>query len=159
MQQFAIETPIGRLRYGISEGALCSLDLPIDPQSEGCHESPCGSPTATRVRDQLLRYFDDPKQGFDLPLRFVVGTAYQQRVWRTLAQIPVGTAWSYGQLADHLESVARAVGGACRRNPIPLVLPCHRVVAANGLGGFSGATGGRALEIKYWLLRHEGAML
>ncbi len=83
------------------------------------------------------------------------GTVFQQRVWRELLKIPHGSTTTYGALAQKLGTGARAVGGACRCNPIPLLIPCHRVVAANGMGGFSGQTDGYWLEIKSWLLQHE----
>lgn len=84
------------------------------------------------------------------------GTPFQQAVWRELVRIPHGTVATYGQLAVRLESSARAVAGACRANPLPLLVPCHRVVAANGLGGYLGQSAGKALGIKQWLLQHEG---
>src|SRR3989344_3383893 len=83
------------------------------------------------------------------------GTDFQQRVWRALQRIPAGRVLSYGELAHKLKTGARAVGNACRANRIPIVIHCHRVVAANGKGGFMGKTGGRALAIKDWLLTHE----
>jgi methylated-DNA-[protein]-cysteine S-methyltransferase len=78
-------------------------------------------------------------------------------VWQRLREIPAGRTLSYGVLARELGTSARAVGGACRANPVPLAIPCHRVVAATGLGGYSGARGGDWLEKKRWLLRHEEA--
>lgn len=84
------------------------------------------------------------------------GTPFQQAVWAELGRIPYGTVVTYGELADRLGSSARAVAGACRANPVPLLVPCHRVVAANDLGGYLGESAGRALTIKRWLLQHEG---
>ena len=92
-----------------------------------------------------------------LPLK-AVGTPYQQKIWETLRQIPVGQVWRYSDISRQLQSSARAVGGACRRNPIPVIVPCHRVVAASGLGGFSGTTSGAMMDVKRWLLAHEGVM-
>lgn len=83
------------------------------------------------------------------------GTEFQRRVWRQLMRIPAGSTMSYGELARQLDSGARAVANACRHNPIPLFVPCHRVVAANGIGGFMGETDGKPLQIKLWLLEHE----
>ena len=84
------------------------------------------------------------------------GTPFQRRVWQALRGIPSGSTCSYGELAHELGSSARAVGGACRRNPIPIVVPCHRVAAAaGGVGGFMGQRDGEALTIKQWLLDHE----
>ncbi|MFO7592741.1 MAG: methylated-DNA--[protein]-cysteine S-methyltransferase [Pseudomonadota bacterium] len=84
------------------------------------------------------------------------GTPFQQSVWRELGRIPYGTVVTYGEVAEKLKSSPRAVAGACRANPIPLLVPCHRVVARNGLGGYLGERAGSALGIKQWLLQHEG---
>ncbi|HDK37468.1 MAG TPA: methylated-DNA--[protein]-cysteine S-methyltransferase [Thiolapillus brandeum] len=83
------------------------------------------------------------------------GTDFQKKVWQALRQIPSGEVLTYGELAKKLGSSPRAIGGACRRNPVPLLIPCHRVVAANGDGGFAGHTDGHWMEIKRWLLSHE----
>jgi methylated-DNA-[protein]-cysteine S-methyltransferase len=83
------------------------------------------------------------------------GTPFQRRVWKELQRIPPGARLTYGELAERLKTAPRTVGGACRANPIPLLIPCHRVVAANGDGGFAGHTRGHWLEIKRWLLEHE----
>jgi methylated-DNA-[protein]-cysteine S-methyltransferase len=84
------------------------------------------------------------------------GTVFQQRVWQAIASIPLGQTRSYGQLAEQLNSGPRAVANACGANRIPLIIPCHRVLAKNGLGGFmQGKKNG--LNIKRWLLAHEGA--
>lgn len=104
---------------------------------------------------QLGAYFAGALRAFDLPLA-PAGTAFQQEVYRTMAEIPYGETRSYGDIARDLGSVARAVGQACGSNPIPIVIPCHRVLAAGGaIGGFSGAGGART---KRALLSHEGAL-
>jgi methylated-DNA-[protein]-cysteine S-methyltransferase len=100
-------------------------------------------------------YLTDAKEPFDLDI-VLSGTEFQRRVWQALRAIPAGETMTYGELAEQIGSGARAVGNACRANPCPLVIPCHRVVAANGLGGFAGKRSGRKLEIKRWLLHHEG---
>lgn len=84
------------------------------------------------------------------------GTRFQQKVWQALKTIPSGTAKTYGEVAKELQTSSRAVGQACRRNNIPLFIPCHRVVAAQGIGGFMG--GYRHVERKRWLLQHEGIL-
>ncbi len=114
------------------------------------------TPLARACLRQLTAYFRDPTWRFDLPL-VLTGTAYQQRVWRVLQTIPMGKVLCYGDVARRLRSGARAVGGACGANPVPIIVPCHRVVASNGLGGFSGGRVAHATDIKQWLLRHEGA--
>ena len=103
---------------------------------------------------QLQAYFRDPQHQFSLPLQ-PIGTPFQLRVWNILRRIPAGLTRSYGEVAQHLGSGARAVGGACRANPIPVIIPCHRVVAAHGMGGFMGVTAGRGLQLKQRLLAHE----
>jgi methylated-DNA-[protein]-cysteine S-methyltransferase len=114
------------------------------------------TPLARKVCNQLTAYFADSRTRFDLPLA-ANGSEFQQRVWRAMRRIPAGHMKSYGELARVLKSAPRAVGGACRANPVPIVVPCHRVVSAAGLGGFMGATTGRTLKIKRWLLTHEQA--
>ena len=107
---------------------------------------------------QLQSYLGDGKFRFDLPLR-LAGTHHRLAVWEAMQRIPAGEVRSYGEIAQALRSSARAVGGACGANPIPVVVPCHRVVAAGGrIGGFMGANSdGFELGIKRWLLAHEGA--
>ena len=111
---------------------------------------------AARACTQIERYLDDPQYRFDLPLASQ-GTAFQRRVWAKIAAIGVGCTRSYGELARELRSAPRAVGQACGANPVPLVVPCHRVLAAGGIGGFAHHEGGFHLAIKRWLLAHEGA--
>ncbi len=113
-------------------------------------------PLAEEAGRQLVEYFQGDRAQFTLPLH-AGGTAFQQRVWQALTQIPFGMTLTYGALAQALESSARAVGNACRANPIPIVIPCHRVVGASGIGGYSGQTTGDTLAIKRWLLEHEQA--
>jgi methylated-DNA-[protein]-cysteine S-methyltransferase len=107
---------------------------------------------------QLQSYLDNPLFEFDLPLR-LSGTRHRLAVWEAMQRIPAGATRTYGDLAKELRSSARAVGGACGANPIPVVVPCHRVIAAGGaIGGFMGERGeGFELGIKRWLLEHEGA--
>jgi methylated-DNA-[protein]-cysteine S-methyltransferase len=113
-----------------------------------------GNPLAERAARQLERYREDPDARFDLPL-LIEGTPFQRRLWTALCEIPRGKTLTYGELARRLDAEARAVGQACGDNRLPIVIPCHRVVAANGLGGFAHATGGYLLEAKRWLLIHE----
>lgn len=103
---------------------------------------------------QLEAYRADPDARFDLPL-LIEGTPFQRRLWAALCEIPRGRTLTYGELARRLGGEARAVGQACGDNRLPIVIPCHRVVAANGIGGFAHATRGYLLEAKRWLLAHE----
>ena len=111
---------------------------------------------AAQVCRQLERYLDDPEFRFDLPYEFN-GTAFQRRVWRAICAIPSGDTLTYRDIARQIQSAPRPVGGACGANRIPLVIPCHRVVASHGIGGFMHARGGAPIAIKQWLLRHESA--
>lgn len=106
---------------------------------------------------QLNAYLKEPTFVFSLPLA-PAGTPFQRRVWAGICAIGPGQTRSYGALAESLHSGPRAVGNACGANPYPLVVPCHRVVAANqGLGGFARSRGGFLLAVKRWLLEHEGS--
>ena len=109
---------------------------------------------AERAARQLERYREDADTKFDLPL-LVEGTQFQRLVWNALCEIPRGRTLTYGELARKLDGDARAVGQACGDNKLPIVIPCHRVVAASGVGGFAHSTGGYLLEAKRWLLLHE----
>jgi methylated-DNA-[protein]-cysteine S-methyltransferase len=109
---------------------------------------------AERAARQLERYREDAQARFDLPL-LIEGTAFQQRLWAALCEIPPGKTVTYGELAKGLDAEPRAVGQACGDNRLPIVIPCHRVIAANGLGGFAHSTTGYLLEAKRWLLMHE----
>jgi methylated-DNA-[protein]-cysteine S-methyltransferase len=111
---------------------------------------------AAKVCRQIEKYLDDPEFEFDLPFEYR-GTAFQQRVWRAIHGIPSGQTLTYLDVARQLNSAARPVGGACGANRIPLVIPCHRVVASGGIGGFMHASGGEPIQIKQWLLKHENA--
>ncbi len=110
---------------------------------------------AARVCRQIERYLEDPEFRFDLPFQYR-GTAFQCQVWRAISSIRSGRTLTYLDIARQLGTAPRPVGGACGANRIPLVIPCHRVLGANGIGGFMNATSGYPLEVKRWLLRHEG---
>ncbi|HMV06013.1 MAG TPA: methylated-DNA--[protein]-cysteine S-methyltransferase [Accumulibacter sp.] len=113
------------------------------------------NPLAATACAQLRAYLADPEYRFDLPLQ-TAGTPFQRLVWQEIAAIPVHQTKSYGQIARAVHSAARAVGQACGANPYPVVVPCHRVLAAQGgLGGFARQSGGFLLEVKRWLLAHE----
>lgn len=117
------------------------------------------TPLAAEAVRQLQAYLADPAFVFSLPLR-AAGTPFQRRVWAQIAAIPLGRVETYGQLAKNIKNAPRAVGQACGANPYPLVVPCHRVIAAGGgLGGFNRHGGGFLLDVKRWLLHHEGIAL
>jgi len=105
---------------------------------------------------QVLRYLDDPEFNFDVPFQYN-GTPFRCKVWKQIHAIPPGRTLTYNDIAKQLDSAPRPVGGACGANRIPLLIPCHRVVASGGIGGFMNSRRGAPIDIKRWLLRHEGA--
>lgn len=148
-----MDSPIGPLTLAAADGALTGLHLlerrhPPDPDIFG---EPDPAPFTEAV-DQLRAYFAGQRTEFDLPLA-PAGTPFQQRVWAALRAIPFGQTVSYGQLADRIgrPTAARAVGAANGRNPISIIVPCHRLVSSTG--GLISYGGG--LERKAWLLAHE----
>ncbi len=106
------------------------------------------------IAAQLKAYFKQPDFAFELPLPDV-GTEHQRKVWRQITAIPCGEVLTYAQVARRIGSAPRAVGQACGANWFPLIIPCHRVTAANGIGGFARHDSGFHQEVKRWLLRHE----
>jgi len=118
------------------------------------------NPLAERAVHQLERYRDDPDMKFDLPL-LIEGSDFQRRVWDAMCAIPRGRTLTYGEMARKLggmdHEAARAVGQACGDNRLPIVIPCHRVVAADGIGGFSHTKDGYLIDAKRWLLMHEAS--
>lgn len=143
----ALLTPLGRLVVGETEGVITSLRW----SDEGAADD---SPLLRQALAQLAGYFAGERQVFDLPLDW--GEGLHARVRRAMAAIPFGQTRSYGEIARAVGAPAQAVGQACGANPVPVIIPCHRVLGAAGLGGFS-ARGG--VETKAALLRHEGALL
>jgi len=149
--QAVVSLPFGAVGISLEGGRLSGIEY-LCGSAEAYRSD---SPGLDSVMQQIEAYLNDPSNCFELEPR-LQGIPFQQRVWHELQTIPAGEALTYGQLAARIGSGARAVGGACRANPCPLVVPCHRVVASKGLGGFAGETAGRKLEIKRWLLHHEG---
>lgn len=149
--QAKLSAPFGMLGIRCDKDALTGIDfLPADDKPQRAI-----SPLAERVCEQLLRYFENPGAQFSIPLR-LTATPHQQRVWQAMLAIPRGETRSYGELAAELHSSAQAVGQACGANPVPIIIPCHRVVGRVSLGGFIKSTGDTQLDIKRWLLNHEG---
>lgn len=149
MPQLSMHSPVGDITISEEDGAVVSLDW-------GWAMSNKPTSLLRRAERQLNSYFDGKLEEFDLPLN-PAGTGFQKRVWKLMTKIPYGRTWSYGDIAEKLRSAPRAVGGACGANHIPIIIPCHRVLAANGkMGGYSGDGG---LDTKTALLRLEGAKL
>ena len=145
-----LDAPPCRLGAIFTGEALTRLDfLPAN--------TPISGQIDNRVRqlaDELYAYWHNPAHEFDL-LYVPAGTPFQLRVWRALMAIPAGRPTTYGTMAKRLGTAARAVGQACGSNPLPILIPCHRVLAANGLGGFMHSSSGVPLDVKTWLLAHE----
>ncbi len=142
-------SPIGILTLFESDGGICALEWGRPPED---------IPTTSleKAVTQTHEYFDGKRKKFDLNLK-PVGTSFQQKVWKRLQQIPYGEVITYGDLAKELNSSPRAVGMACGTNPIPILIPCHRVIAADGkLNGYSGEGG---IETKAFLLQLENIIL
>ena len=146
MQHTTLPSPIGTIGITSQNNIITKVDILSK-------ETPTQS-ADKQLEQQLQNYFNDPTYQFTLTLQ-PAGTPFQQRVWQALTTIPSGTTLTYGQLAKQLNSSPRAVGQACRRNPIPIIIPCHRVVGAATIGGYSGETQGEVADVKKWLLRHE----
>jgi methylated-DNA-[protein]-cysteine S-methyltransferase len=150
-----LQSPIGRLMLASDGAALTGLYMEPSRKTQstdGWSEDAAAPPMAAALR-QLTEYFAGTRRKFDLPLR-LRGTEFQKRVWQELTEIPYGQTWSYGELAKRINnpSASRAVGLANGRNPISILVPCHRVIGADGsLTGYGGG-----LERKQWLLAHEG---
>ena len=147
-----IESPVGRLSITEAGGVVVRVSW-TDHQTGDLGARPGETPLLARAAAQLDQYFAGERRDFDVPLN-PASTPFQRRVWIEMARIPFGATASYGALARELGSVARAVGGACGANPIPIIIPCHRVVGEDGApGGFSGGAG---VETKIALLELEG---
>lgn len=151
--QAKLKVPFGVLGITCSNNVLTGIDFlsaraaPLPPQSALVKE----------VCKQLSAYFANSRFRFDLPLQ-TGGTAHQNKVWQAMRAIPSGKVQRYGELAARVGSAPLAVGQACGNNPIPVVIPCHRVVGKASIGGFAKQRDGRMLDIKRWLLAHEGAL-
>ena len=138
---------VGVRTRGTSVEEICFLTAEVQTK-------PALNALAQRVVDQLLAYCADSAMPIDLPLS-IEGTDFQHRVWNEIARIPPGSTQTYGDLARRVNGTARAVGQACGDNRLPLAIPCHRVVAVSGIGGFAHHRGGAYERIKRWLLLHE----
>lgn len=152
-----IDSPIGLLRLVAEDGALIQLRLQPAPRSAALSQGWCEEAAVAplpQVAAQLGEYFAGKRREFDVPLQ-LAGSDFQQQVWAALCAIPYGETRGYSQIATLIGSPggSRAVGLANHQNPIPIIVPCHRVINADGsLGGFGGG-----VRRKQWLLQHEGA--
>jgi len=145
------DSPVGRLGIALEGDRLSTLTF-LDERNG---LMPATNEATRRARQAVLKYLDAPDALPTVPL-VSKGTPFQRRVWAALQAIPAGQVMTYGELAVQLKSGARAVGNACRHNPTPLAVPCHRVVPSKGIGGFAGHTSGRLVAVKRQLLAREG---
>ena len=146
MPCLSLQSPLGPMTLTEIDGSLTSLEWRWSKSQEE-------TGLLAIVRDQLTDYFDGRLTDFSLPLA-PMGTHFQHKVWAAMCEIPYGEVRSYGDLAKILKTGPRAVGMACARNPLPVFIPCHRVVGANG--ALTGYTGGDGLATKDYLLNLEG---
>ena len=146
-----LDSPLGRIGVRLRHRVIIRLDYLRDTATL----KPDTTPSGKQVVAQLAHYFEHPQHCFTLQVE-PQGTDFQRRVWAALTEIPPGETRTYGALAAELGSGARAVGNACRNNPVSIIIPCHRIVGVSGIGGYSGKTAGREINRKQWLLRHEG---
>jgi methylated-DNA-[protein]-cysteine S-methyltransferase len=148
MPQLSLHSLVGDLSISEDAGAIVALDW-------GWGRDQTSTPLLKEGIKQLNAYFDGKLTDFDLPLA-PFGTAFQKRVWLQMGKVPYGKTRAYGDMADKLKSGARPVGTACGKNPIPIIIPCHRIIGTSTLGGYSGAGG---LKTKVALLRLEGVII
>jgi len=157
-------TPLGRLYIATNDQGVCAikfgrLEARVKPLFKSRAQRDREINLTNLVSAQLEEYFSGRRRSFDLPLDLSSLTPFQRQVLAVTSRIPWGEVWSYQRVADKMgrPKSSRPVGQALGRNPIPIVIPCHRVIASDGsLGGYCGKTG---LDLKHWLLRHEGVQL
>lgn len=145
-----INTPFGAIAISTHANQLAIEFLTESPSKENKHST---NALIAKVYEQIIQYLQNPAS-FNLSIS-LHGTEYQQRVWQAISSIPMGQTRTYGQLAQQIGSGPRAVANACGANQLPLIIPCHRVVAQNGIGGFMQSKL-NGLHVKKWLLKHEG---
>lgn len=159
MNQRIIDSPVGRLLLREKAGRLCEIRrIEADERETDL----AGNPALDEAQRQLAEYFSGARKAFSLPLE-LEGTAFERAVWQQLVQIPFGEVLTYGQLAANLgiPKAARAVGSACSKNPLLIVVPCHRVIAGTGkLTGFAAGMDAKRtlLEMEGWTIRNDKAI-
>lgn len=150
-----INTPIGHL--GIQSNKQNSFITDISFLTKSISIKTSSIPLINQTINELENYFSNPHFTFTIPLQ-ADGTELQKKIWQLMRKIPVGQTLSYSEIAEKLNTSPRVVGNACRANPIPILIPCHRIVAKNHIGGFAGAIKGELINMKTWLLNHEKAL-
>lgn len=148
-----ISIPTGKLGIKICNNKFTHLVF-LSPKAKLVNNN---SPLIVDLKKQLQQYFSDPCFKFHLPIE-LCGTELQVKIWRGLQKISAGKTKTYKDLAQKFHTSPRVIGNACRRNPLPLIIPCHRVVATSGIGGFCGNIKGPWLKLKQTLLQHESVL-
>ncbi len=151
MTQIIIKTPIGKIAVDYEDDFVTEVHQVADQVRAVSKKDPF----AIEIQKQFSTYFLGELKEFNLPFLFKQGTDFQLRVWDQIRKISFGSTITYGEIANKIKSGPRAVGNACRRNQLLLIVPCHRVVSAVGLGGFMGDDTGKLVQRKQWLLEHE----
>lgn len=148
--QFSLETQVGWLKVEGNQYFVTSSRFVFEQPSADTGQGP----VRDKVYLQLQNYLKGQITAFDVPL-MTRGSEFQQKVWSELETIPAGQTRTYGEIARKVGSSPRAIGGACRRNPVAVIVPCHRVISSSGAGGYAGDTAGNNMQVKLWLLAHE----
>ncbi len=151
MQQIVIATPIGKIVVKYTDDYVLEI---IQVAAQTRVRTP-NDTFAKEIEKQISSYFADSLNTLNLPHLYQHGTDFQVQVWEQIKKIPYAQTRTYGEIAKKIKSGPRAVGNACRRNQLLLLIPCHRVVSANGVGGFMGDADGSLVRRKLWLLEHE----
>ena len=152
-----IDAPFGAVGLFVLNEQTSAEQVSIELLTEKHVPKPAENKIVQTIAKQIAAYFNHVNHDFKLPMN-QHGTPFQQRVWQAISAIPRGQVLTYGELAEQIGSGSRAVANACGANNLPLIVPCHRVVAQNGIGGFmQGNPDG--LKVKRWLLKHEGVKL
>jgi len=148
---YIFNSPLGHLKIITQDDALISLKY--------THEKTSASPDTFQksIVKQLQNYLENPHAKFNVKIN-LMGTPFQKRTWQALQTIPTGKTLTYGELAKQLKTGPRAIGQACRTNPITIIVPCHRIVATDHIGGYAGNIKGEIHDKKIWLLKHEKAI-
>lgn len=166
IETFYLQTPIGELQVFCCENNVLEVNLGLDvkktPHKNGLNGDELTernlSVYAKSVKNKFIQYFKNADSDITIDI-LVNGTDFQKSVWDAISSIEKGDTCTYSDIAEQLASSPRAVGNACRANPVPIVVPCHRVVAKSGLGGFAGKRKGINIDSKTWLLNHEHAVI
>ncbi|MFM2412293.1 MAG: hypothetical protein RLZZ587_626 [Actinomycetota bacterium] len=150
-----MDSPLGRLELLGRGGKVVGIEIEKRGRLSNDGEPDKSSPVLDKARTQLAEYFAGKRTTFQIPVA-LEGTAFQKSVWNAVNEIPFGTVLSYGEVGHETgrPTAGRAVGGAVGANPVPIIIPCHRVLASDGR--ITGYSGGNGIETKAWLLNHEG---